>query len=223
MTQKLENLELIRVVAEDLLFLRNDWDNEVDDSSLRRTSPVLRRLIVENDYGAAWRALGIQKEPLIEAPCLDALLGKRDRNQIIAHAGGAHYHGMEVRGVVHVNRALSPTEIKANYERTKDLAPRLLSLSRFRESPRIVLNGHVINRREVILYVCNKLGGGHLDPTRDDSKALERSFAKLDHHRRDLLIAEKNAVYFELLSIGQSIARSKDTGIFLDWARHSLR
>ena len=220
----MEDYEVIRVVAEDLTFLRVEWDHEINDGSLRRSSPVLRRLVVEGDFGRAWRALGLSKEPLVQTPCLDRFLGPGSRSDVVvAHAGGAQYGGGAVRGVVQRSRALSSEEVKANYERAKDHQLRAFSLSRFRESLGMIVGGEEILRREIILYVCNKCGGSHFDPTRDDSKSLERKFKLLDEHQRALEILGKNAVYFELLSIGQAVANSTDAGFFLESSRHAMR
>ena len=41
--------DLLEVVVSDLIFLHEEWDEEVDDHSLRRSSTVLRRLLVDNE------------------------------------------------------------------------------------------------------------------------------------------------------------------------------
>jgi len=216
----MNDLDLIRIVAEDLLFLRSDWDQDIDDASLRRSSPVLRRLIVEGDFGRAWRALGLAREPIITAPCLDALLGPASRADVsFAQAGGAHYQGMTIRGTTLYARALSPDEITRSYERTKTLEPRSFPLSHFRESPCIIIMGELILRRELILYIANKCGGAHWDPSRTESKEIERKFQSLDSATGQIALAGKAAPYHELLAIGQSLARSPDVGSYLARAR----
>lgn len=47
------DLDLARLVAEDLDYLTRDWNQDIDDASLRRSSPVLRALLV---YGLLARA-----------------------------------------------------------------------------------------------------------------------------------------------------------------------
>jgi len=68
----------------------------------------------------------------------------------------------------------------------------------------------VVSRRELVQYVANKLGGTHIDTKRDFSKIKERKFALLDQVREMIRVADKNAIYYELLSIGQSLVQSDD-------------
>ena len=51
----------IAIVAEDLIHLRDDWGGEITDAQIRRGSAVLRRLLVEDAYGQAWRAAGLKE------------------------------------------------------------------------------------------------------------------------------------------------------------------
>lgn len=69
-----EDLYRIRVVRQDLEFLRDKWDNSIDEPSLRRSSNVLRGLLVDGNLGRAWRALGLERQPIILAPDLDSML-----------------------------------------------------------------------------------------------------------------------------------------------------
>ncbi len=41
------DMERARVVAEDLEYLFAEWNQDIDDASLRRSSPVLRSLLIE--------------------------------------------------------------------------------------------------------------------------------------------------------------------------------
>lgn len=50
--------QLIDIVGADLLFLREEWEASIDDHSLRRSSTVLRRLLVENELQRAWKKAG---------------------------------------------------------------------------------------------------------------------------------------------------------------------
>lgn len=214
---------MISVVAEDLVFLNHEWDQDVSDASLRGSSVVLRRLVSDGHLGLAWRLLGLANEPNIVAPDLDALLGPIDHADVIlAQAGGAVYQGVVVQGVFKYKRALLPEEMKQNYERKKNLVPKSFTLSKFRESASIIVEGETIMRREVILYVSNKLGGSHFDLSRNNSKELERKYMLLDQYRDDFIVAGKNALYFELLSIGQCIVKSSDIQDFLARARHAF-
>jgi hypothetical protein len=70
-------------VAEDLSFLMNEWQPRLEQSELRRLSPVLRRLLVQGEYGRAWRNLGLQGEPYVAATGLSEMLGIIDRTAVM--------------------------------------------------------------------------------------------------------------------------------------------
>ena len=42
-------MELLKVVKEDLEYLAEEWTQDIDDASLRRASPILRKLLIEGD------------------------------------------------------------------------------------------------------------------------------------------------------------------------------
>jgi len=219
----MNNLDIIKVVAEDLRYLMDVWDQEVSDTSQRITSPILRRLISDDYLGKAWRLLGIAKEPIIRAINLDELLGNIDLTHVNqAFAGGATYNGMQIQGTFEYNRKSTPQEIKQNFERKKNIVAKSFRLSEYRSSPSIILQGEKISRQELILYVSNKLGGIHFDAERNQNKDRERKFQLLDIYRDDYKLAGKNALYFELLSIGQPIVTSRDIKDFLDRSKHAL-
>lgn len=75
----------------------------------------------------------------------------------------------------------------------------------------MLIGGHLISRHTVIKYVANKLGGAHHDKRRGTDKE-NLAFVLLDKVGRDmgLRLLDKPAVYFELLAIGQALAKSPD-------------
>lgn len=202
-------------VNSDIEFIRNDWNQEIDDHSLRRSSVILRRLLVEKEYGRAWRGIGYQKEPGIEAPDLIKFLGDIDHKKVrLALIGGATYKGAYTKAVAEFNYALTPEEIKAFNGNIS--GNETYTLSTFLESPCIIIDGQIINRREVIKYVAYALGGVHpVSRKRDKRKKEDSVFKLLDNICETYKITEKNCIYFELLSIGQRLASSKDTLTFL--------
>lgn len=219
-----EQLERIKTATEDLVYLREEWDEEVDDSSLRRSSVILRRLLVEGEMGRAWRDLGLAKQPIVTAPSLEVWLRGVPGEQVSwAHAGGARYRGMEVSGALERRGAASAADLQRRHDAIGGDVERQFSLSRFVESPCVVVRGQFISRREVIKYVANKLGGVHpVDSKRNVERAADRQYQLLDSVRSSGLIAGKNAVYFELLAIGQCLTRSPDIESFLDRSRLCL-
>ena len=208
-----DEVAMAQVVAEDLAYLCEEWDQEISDASLRRSSAVLRRLLVDNEFGRAWRALGFEEQPVVSAMDLEKVLQGSSYNDVIfAHAGGATYHGMEVFGAVLHNRALSPAEIRERAKFRLAIEAQPLSLRKFVEAPILVVTGSRISRRELILYVANKCGGTHFDARRRTEKPLEEKFVLLDRVRAGRIqIIGKEAVYLSLLSVGQNLAEAEDT------------
>jgi hypothetical protein len=74
--------ERAKIVTEDLEYLADDWRPSLDEQQLRRDSPILRRLLVDDQYGRAWRDLGLPDQPFISAPGLAAVIGETNRDYI---------------------------------------------------------------------------------------------------------------------------------------------
>jgi hypothetical protein len=212
--------DLIRVVSEDLDFIAKDWDQSVEDASLRRSSTVLRRLLVDGHFGKAWRSLGLEKQPSVRAPDLGTTIDSvADSGKIVfAQAGGARFRGVEVQSVLEYAAAMSPQEIQRRFTANPEPPLHTFSLSRFLNSPAFVVQGSIISRQHVVQYVSNKLGGAHFDPDRNMQDKVERLFAALDQAGARYFILEKPAVYFELLSIGQVVAQSEDAHRLIELA-----
>lgn len=199
--------DLLEVVVSDLIFLHEEWDEEVDDHSLRRSSTILRRLLVDNELQRAWKAAGFEREPVIEASTLQHLVDTAPLDKVaFAAAGGAKYKGAELRGAIMRNYAMTPEQIQK--ENAQGVPSAALGLRAFIEAPSVVVKGKVIPRRVVIKYVSNKLGGAHHDAKRGKTDE-ELLFSKLDSMQQVRLL-DKPAVYFELLSAGQALVRSDD-------------
>lgn len=89
-----EDDAFLLAVASDLAFLEDDWQPSIEDQSLRRSSNVLRTLLVQHAIGQAWRRMGQSKEPKIEAPDLaNALAGLKIEKVEFAQAAGARTAG----------------------------------------------------------------------------------------------------------------------------------
>ncbi len=210
------DFELARLVAEDLDYLFKEWNQDIDDASLRRSSPVLRSLLVEGLLACA--AHQANREVRVMAPAIARVVTKEElRECTFFQAGGANFKGMMVQSMSIVPRAQSPAEIKASFERSKNVIGKSypVKLNAFLKQTSFVVKNILINREEVIKYVANKLGGAHYDSSRPPSKvpgeaSLDQKYALLDEVRRGMFVADKNAVYYELLSIGQRISNSRD-------------
>ena len=210
------DIELIKMVADDLDFLFNDWNQDIDDASLRRSSPVLRSLLVEGLIGKVAHQIG--QEIRIKVPSICRLMTEQELAQMNYYqAGGATYKGMKIQSAFLIRRALSAEERKAWTEMQMSVLGKSYSvkLGVFLKQPSFGIDGVPINREEVVKYVANKLGGAHYDPIRstnqsDKNATLHAKYLLLDRVRDGIVAADKNAIYYELLSIGQSVVNSRD-------------
>lgn len=208
---------VIQTVAEDLRFLRQECDDSVSDESLRRSSGPLRRLLVEDAYGRAWRLVGFSGEPQVEAPDLMRNLAGFDEARVTyAQAGGATSRGMKIAQVLEVDFVMSPEQIAERFRRGPEPALSQFGLARFLASVCVIHRGVNITRRGLIQYVANKLGGVHLDTRRDPSG--DREAIALDEVIAYRMVGDRPAVYFEVLSVGQSLIASADLKAFAERA-----
>ena len=222
------DIELARVVAEDLEFLFNEWNQEIDDASLRRSSTVLRSLLVEGLLGRVAHQVG--RDIRVMAPAIGRVTTDAElRECTFFQAGGAQHKGFMVQSISMIARAKTPAEIKASYEQGKALIGKNypVKLGTFLKQTSFVFNGTLINREEVIKYVANKLGGAHYDSSREATKksndqSLEHKYKLLDEVRSEITVADRNAIYYEILSIGQRVANSRDIRQLRKYLTHVL-
>ena len=209
-------IDALATVIEDLEHFRDVWTGTLPDPDIRRGSASLRRLLIEGEYGAAWRALGRSREPTLPAPDLEAMLGSFDRAKVdCALAGGAEHGGIYAAGLCLVQGGVPPTPAKEAV-----LFDRPYSLSQYLASACAYVTSTPITRRDLIKYMANVKGGVHLasnSHARKREKELISRVAALEgrvnHHSKD-------GLYFELLSVGQFLGRSPDCHALIDDFRH---
>ena len=207
--QTMRNNELLEIVAEDISYLQEEWGHAIGNHALRRGSTVLRSLLVQQQLHRAWNLAGFDGKLQITASSLKETLKIIPKEKIIfAAAGGAFYKDVAIRGALVIDKAnLTESEISAID--SAGFPEETSVLHEFVEAPCIVAEGQVISRRTLINYVANALGGAHYDPKRDRKKT-GKVFSLLDRAATKFEFEDKNLVYFELLAIGQSIAKSRD-------------
>lgn len=212
------DIELARVVGEDLDYLFLEWNQDISDASLRRTSPVLRSLLIENKLQAVARDLGVELKLL--APDINRSVSIEELKEYrYWQAGGAKYNGMEIRSVSMLDRALTDFEIaKKAHEFGRQMRNFPVKIQAFLRQPSFVVHGTLINREEVIKYVVHKLGGGHFDSNRTPglgpNLTLDDKYILLDQVRAgNFMTGGKDAIYHELLSIGQRLVNSRDVRV----------
>jgi hypothetical protein len=190
--------ELFKVVADDLDYLRQEWNSNPSDTSLRLGSVALRRLLLEGVLNTAWRESGMLGRITIPAPNLDKEINA-DSGIFSGFAGGAHYKDVFAKlGILHRGpeggASGQPEPEDENYR-----------LNKFLDSTGLYFEKKRITRREVISYVANKLGGAHLDFNRESD--LYKTIAGAE---AQFTFMDKNAVFIELLAIGQLVTNSAD-------------
>jgi hypothetical protein len=211
---------LVRSVAADLAYLEQRWGPDIDDDELRRGSIVLRRFLAQGELQRAWKAAGLEREPGIRhVPVENALAGIDLRNVAIGAAGGVRVGMVSTQGFFVPRRPISDEEHVRHFEKTSPPESQFIlsSFGEFKESHCMVVDGHLVKRREVVKFVCNKLGGAHYDDSRGQSQE-ERTFKRLDRVLEGLEITQKTPVYYELLSIGQALTASDDLRRFRETA-----
>jgi hypothetical protein len=227
-----QECELLETTLEDLRHIANETQPECDDHQLRRVSVQLRRLLVDGAYVHAWKLLRLEPK----SPTVVAFRLRADDLQPgdFAVAGGGQISGVSVGNAKFMpGRALSPEEIKALYEREKNDIAFKFSLSEYKDSCAAHVAGRKISRRQLVQYIANKKGGAHLDHKR---KKDEEAYSALDSALANPIIfggrpaqsgqpavPGKNAIYLELLSIGQFLIQSPDTKRFMEAAEAYLK
>lgn len=177
--------------------------------------------------------MGLRKEPRVNSAELSSYLQGIPRDRImLAQHGGANHNGVQVMAIAAVQGAMTPEEVKAQHELGKahmeDTQP--CGVSEYMSRVCVLIRGSVAGappmaatRRQLVKYVANKLGGAHHDTSRSPQNQAERVYIALDALvENDARVADLEAVYFELLSIGQAIAHSDDAKQFIERARQEL-
>lgn len=200
-------------VAEDLEYLAG-WGAEITAGEIRRGTAVLRRLLVEDAYGTAWRAIGLTKQPSLIAVNLDLMLGN-DSNQVVyALAGGANFRGMQMACML-VNKGARPVGGNPTEPIREDGYPyeSPFSLSEYLASKSGVVDGHSFNRREVIKYLANVKGGVHLSA--QQRKAEEKLIARLGKIEKKMTVHNTDGLLVEAVAIAQALGNSSDAKSYI--------
>jgi hypothetical protein len=225
-------------VADDLDWLWNEWwlgqPDKLSLSSIRRGSASLHLLLNQGLLGRAWRAAGFPREPRVEAPDLEAIAvdaGVSLARSASCVAGGGRQNGVEFSFIGAFRVAHPKTGVPADADEGfavlvtsvvrlgEEPAPRSTELdllcrrswclSEYLASPSATRRGRIFTRAEIIEYFRNFVGGAHHDVTNSTPKAKREKYeqiAELEHHLRADV---RDGLHFELLSIGQAVARSE--------------
>ena len=210
---KLESLEVIRIVQEDLNDLFEDFGgDDYIDSRIRKASSTLNMLLIENNLSRAYKlAFGMLAEIRVKSPSLEVFMNHDPNNTIVnGLAGGAHLKGIQYA-----------LYIKNEGSKSIDIPPNSnpieieLKINSWLDRIGIIIDKTPIKRRFLLSYIANKKGGKHIDGKRGNSK--KDIIYKLLDEKFDFFIIydKKNAVYLELHSMIQSLMHSIDIQKFL--------
>jgi hypothetical protein len=233
-------------VLDDLDWLWNEWwlgePDSLTPGHIRRGSATLSLLLVNGLLQTAWKRYGFQRQPTVEAPDIVALAAHRGFRLDLAPgviAGGARQKGIDVAfiGVFCVDKP--STRVPADADEgfaapvtaairdgvsppspLDPLVKRVWYISEYVESPSAVRWGTIIKRREVIEYFRNYGGGVHHDLISGAKHDARRQRYELVAELQRLLQADiRDALCFELLSIGQAVAKSSDIRVLAERIR----
>lgn len=205
----------VALTLEDLRWLRetlaDGW--ETSDADARRMSAVLRRLLIEGEVGRSWRALGFASEPTVRAANLRRLVAGYPYQAVeIAIAGASHLK--VCRGVGSMIEASHTLTMSKELVLRRGQADVDLRLTAWLDSPGILTRGTFVDRRVVVKYVANLLGGVHFG---GDKKSKDRPwFRVLDNLPEGRTVfgrtpnTLKQPVFAEVVAIAQTIAFSQD-------------
>ncbi|MFH2054880.1 MAG: hypothetical protein ABIJ61_02870 [bacterium] len=238
-------------LVDDLDWLWNIWWAGQPDSlsagDLRRGSTTLDLLLTGGLLGRAWRSFGFDRQPQVCGPDISAYLqheGLKPELTIGLIAGGGRQRGLDLSllGAFRVDNPETgvPAEADVGFavkvsvvSRTAAEHPPEGEFEEYIERPWYVsdyLNsiggirlGKSITRREVIQYFRNYTGGAHhfiLGNTKSKKLSQHQIAAEID---RSVHADFRHGLHFELLSIGQAVARSRDVRSLVDRIRKEIK
>jgi hypothetical protein len=192
---------------------------------------LLRRLLVEDVAGAAWRQLGFEKSPTLQGPDLLAFYRKVGIELdlvVIASAGGIRFAGIDTAflGARRVDNpttgvsaradrgfAVSVSDVARNADNPQPsdldaMIERSWYLHEYLDAPGIIRKGETISRREVLKHMANEMGGVHVGKSSSELRDILG-----DAENKMFIDAKQGSLrthYIEVLAIGQAIGHSGD-------------
>lgn len=197
--------ELIKVVMDKIDSL-HDLCSKQDptDNNIRQISADLRFLLVEGNLQKVWRLCGFEKQPKVN-PLMNLRKPNNDPALTFSLDDCATTSGATMGGIRIYNRAKSAEEMRADYERERELInakSEPITMTAYLDSTAMQIKGKKMTRRQIIKYLANKLGGVHYDIKNRDSD--------LDTLNSQLKLLKKGPLFFTILGIGQAIIKSGD-------------
>jgi hypothetical protein len=205
------NREDLLTVADDLNYLKQ-WGPTISDGDIRRGSAILRRLLVEDAYGQAWRSIGRPKQPGLIAVDISSLATLPD--VVFALAQGADFRGLHFAGML-LNKGSVPIgNLSAPLRAHGYPGEKEFTLSAFLVSPSGMIEGRAFSRRDVIKYIANVKGGVHLSA--NQRTAEQKLVARLGKIEKKITVHTTDGLLVEIVAIGQALGKSEDAHSFTE-------
>ena len=203
-------------VATDLLYLRG-WGPNVTDDDIGRGSVVLRRLLVEDAYGLAWRAIGMSGQPCLIAVHLPHLIRNYpSRDVLLALAGGARFRDTQ-GATMCLHRGNVALDLRRPALRPNGYpGEKRYTLRAFLASPSGITRGDVFTRRDVINYIARVQGGVRQWGQREspERELIER----VGSAEQQLIAAGTHGLRAEVFAMGRALADSEDAQTYIERA-----
>jgi hypothetical protein len=217
---RLENQEQLNeflwTVRDDIAFLRGLDYGKPSRSTVRVAASILRRLLVEQMYHAAWHFIDPSYVPSVLAMDMRAAVARVDPRYIhYSYAGGAPTEGAQHKGQTLLVIPKEEVDLAGPEAAVKRIQEQLghqeasFPIADFCQSPSVIVGGNEISREAVIRYVANKLGGVHWDNVRGAwTDPVGSRHRLLDENH--IMVGRLSAPLYEVLSISFDLTRSPD-------------
>jgi hypothetical protein len=203
------NLDYLRVIAEDLELLKNSWTHQYPEPDIRRGSAILRRLLIENQYMNAWKHVGFDKQPTLNAVDLLSLVEGIPESQIIVSlAMGAHYRDTYWAGICLTSNNMRIKTHDSMFNSQSYPGEKTYYLSDYLSSSSGIANSKHITRKDVIKYIANVLGGVHIN--QKQRKEEQKLIARVEKFHKKIKLQQSDGLLIELTAIAQAIGHSTD-------------
>lgn len=190
---------VVDVVKSDLAWLVREFEHGTrDHNELRRSSAVVRRLLVDGRLQQARKIAGADGQPKMVIYPLSQMIELSDIAKVeLVAAGGCRIE----------QRLLGPFSVGAQSIPTpRPPVVESLSLPQFMKSVCLVGNGTAFDRTQVVKYVANKLGGVHFDRSRH--RKGDESILRLEELDGYMIFRPISVVDVSLLAVIQAMISS---------------
>jgi hypothetical protein len=157
----LTDMTSVQIVKADLEWLAKAFGDGTDDrDELRRSSAVVRRLLVDGLLQQARKEAGATGQPTLDIYPLSQILDMSHLGEVTLVAAMGWRIGSRQLGPSSFGEGDLPAL-------PEPIVVASITLPRFLGAPCLVTHGHSVTRRQVIKYVANKMGGVHFDTRRN--------------------------------------------------------